>query len=90
MVSGMATKKVTITLDEAELEQLRSLVHDGTSRSVSGFVQHAVRVALADRAEFLAMLDESLAKTGGPLTEAEKVWADGILQSRTAADRTVA
>jgi hypothetical protein len=53
-------------------------------------VQHAVRVALADRAEFLAMLDESLAKTGGPLTEAEKVWADGILQSRTAADRTVA
>jgi hypothetical protein len=38
MVSGMATKKVTVTLDEAQLAQIRSLVQTGTASSVSGFV----------------------------------------------------
>jgi hypothetical protein len=36
MVDGMATKKVTITLDEAQLGQIRSLVQAGTAASVSG------------------------------------------------------
>jgi Arc/MetJ-type ribon-helix-helix transcriptional regulator len=48
MVNGMATKKVTVTLDEAQVEQIRSLVEAGTASSVSGFVQHAVAVALDD------------------------------------------
>src|SRR6185312_2491337 len=48
MVVGMATRKVTITLDEAQLERIRGLVDAGSARSVSGFVQHAVGVALDD------------------------------------------
>ena len=43
----MATRKVTITLDEAQLDQIRFLVQAGTAPSVSGFVQHAVAVARA-------------------------------------------
>lgn len=42
MATGMAIKKVTITLDEAELDGIG--VASGTASSVSGFVQHAVRV----------------------------------------------
>jgi Arc/MetJ-type ribon-helix-helix transcriptional regulator len=44
----MATKKVTVTLDAAQVDQIRSLVEAGTASSVSGFVQHAVAVALDD------------------------------------------
>ena len=64
MVVGMATKKVTITLDEAQVEQIRSLVQARAASSVSGFVQHAVAVALDDVAGWGAMLAEALRETG--------------------------
>ena len=79
MVNGMATRKVTITLDETQLEQIRSLVHAGTAPSVSGFVQHAVSVALDDVAGWGAMLAEALRQTGGALSDDERAWADGVL-----------
>ena len=83
MVCGMATRKVTVTLDEAQLDQIRSLVRAGTARSVSGFVQHAVAVALDDVAGWGAMLAEALRRTGGEPSEAERAWADGILGTGT-------
>jgi Arc/MetJ-type ribon-helix-helix transcriptional regulator len=79
MVSGMATKKVTITLDEAQLDKIRVLVGSGTAQSVSGFIQHAVSVALDDVAGWGAMLAEALRQTGGPLTDEERAWADAVL-----------
>lgn len=79
MVSGMATKKVTVTLDEAQLEQIRSLVQTGTAPSVSGFVQHAVAVALDDVAGWGAMLADALRRTGGEMSDEERAWADGVL-----------
>lgn len=79
MVTGMATKKVTITLDEVQLNQIRSLVAAQTAPSVSGFVQHAVAVALDDVAGWGAMLAEALRDTGGPLTDDERAWADDLL-----------
>ncbi len=75
----MATKKVTVTLDEAQLERIRALVEAGSAPSVSGFVQHSVEVALDDVAGWGALLAEALRQTGGPLSEEERVWADGIL-----------
>jgi len=75
----MATKKVTITIDEAALERIRALVSSGSARSVSGFVQHAVVVALDDVAGWGSLLAEALAETGGPLTDAERAWADDVL-----------
>lgn len=83
MVAGMGTKKVTITLDEVQLRQIRSLVQAGTAPSVSGFVQHAVTVALDDVAGWGAMLAEALKQTGGSLSEDERAWADDVLGTRT-------
>jgi Arc/MetJ-type ribon-helix-helix transcriptional regulator len=79
MVNGMATRKVTITLDELQLARIQSLVAAGTAASVSGFVQHAVAVALDDVAGWGAILAEALRESGGPLTEDERAWADSIL-----------
>jgi Arc/MetJ-type ribon-helix-helix transcriptional regulator len=79
MVVGMATKKVTITLDEDQLERIRALVEAGTTSSVSGFVQHAVGVALDDVAGWGAMLADALGDTGGELSRDERRWADEVL-----------
>jgi Arc/MetJ-type ribon-helix-helix transcriptional regulator len=75
----MATRKVTVTLDEAQLEQIRSLVRAGAAPSVSGFVQHAVGVALDDVAGWGAILAEALRQTGGALSDDERAWADDVL-----------
>ena len=79
MVIGMATAKVTITLQEDQLEEVRALVAAGEATSVSGFVQHAVTVALHDAAGWREMLEDALRQTGGPLTKEERAWADAIL-----------
>jgi len=75
----MATKKVTITLDAAQLAAIRSLVEARSAKSVSAFVQHAVFVSLNDVAGWGALLAAGLDETGGPLTKAERRWADGLL-----------
>jgi Arc/MetJ-type ribon-helix-helix transcriptional regulator len=79
MVTGMASKKVTITLDEAQLERIRAFVGAGMAPSVSGFVQHAVGVSLDDVAGWGALLAEALRETGGPLSDSERAWADEAL-----------
>jgi len=79
MVSGMATKKVTVTLDETQLQRVRALVAAGKAPSVSGFVQHAVGVTLDDISGWGAILAEALTKTGGAVTDDEQAWADEIL-----------
>jgi Arc/MetJ-type ribon-helix-helix transcriptional regulator len=79
MVNGMATKKVTVTLDEGQVQQIRDMVAAGRADSVSGFVQHAVGVALDDIAGWGAMLAQALDASGGPITAEEKVWADAVL-----------
>jgi len=78
----MATRKVTITLDEVQLDRIRKLVEAGNATSVSGFVQHAVSVALDDVAGWGALLAEALRETGGPLTDDERAWADELLGNR--------
>lgn len=79
MVTGMASKKVTITLDEAQLDRIRALVRAGTAPSVSGFVQHAVGTALDDVAGWGALLADALRETGGALSDDERAWADDVL-----------
>jgi len=83
MVIGMATRKVTITLDEGQVGRIRGLVAAGSASSVSGFVQHAVGVALDDVAGWGALLAEALRSTGGPLSDDERQWADGVLGAST-------
>jgi hypothetical protein len=63
----------------AQLDQIRSLVRAQTAPSVSGFVQHAVAIALDDVAGWGAMLAEALRQTGGALSADERAWADDVM-----------
>jgi len=90
MVTGMATRKVTVTLDEEQLARVRGLVASGKARSVSGFVQHAVGVSLDDVAGWGVMLAEALTQTGGNLTPDEEAWADRVLGTGKRRKRSVA
>ena len=87
MASGMATTKVTITLDDEQLRAIRELVQSGKAESVSGFVKHAVDVSLSDLAGWGVLLGLALEETGGPLTAKERAWADAILRQRPKARR---
>ena len=75
----MATRKITITLEDAQVKAIRALVMAGQTPNISKFVQHAVRVSLFDAAGWREMLDEALQQTGGTLTKKERAWADAIL-----------
>jgi Arc/MetJ-type ribon-helix-helix transcriptional regulator len=90
MVTGMASKKVTITLDEAQLDRIRALVQAKNAPSVSGFVQHAVAVALDDVAGWGATLAAALRDTGGALSDDERAWADEVLGVSTRPGRSAA
>jgi Arc/MetJ-type ribon-helix-helix transcriptional regulator len=79
MVFGMATTKLTITLRDDQVEEIRALVAAGHTASVSAFVQHAVGIALSDAVGWREMLEDALKQTGGPLTEEERAWADALL-----------
>lgn len=79
----MATRKVTITLDELQLEHIRNAVASGVAPSVSGFIQHAVRLALEDIVGWGALLADALSATGGPITADERDWADEQLGNST-------
>lgn len=83
----MATTKVTITLDDHQLDEIRALVGAGQARSVSGFVQHAVGIALSDVAGWRELLIDALQQTGGPLTKREREWADALLSPKPAIKR---
>lgn len=82
MVIGMATTKVTITLQNDQFDEIRALVAAGEAASVSGFVQHAVGVALHDAAGWRELLENAMEQTGGPLTNKERAWADAFLIGR--------
>ena len=82
MVTGMATTKLTITLDDDQLDEVRRLVAAGKASSVSGFVKHAVGVALHDAAGWKEMLEGALQQSGGPLTKKDRAWADALLSPR--------
>jgi Arc/MetJ-type ribon-helix-helix transcriptional regulator len=75
----MATRKVTITLHQRQLDRVRALVKSGSAPSVSGFVQQAVAGALDDVAGWGAMLAGALDHSGGELSAEERRWADEVL-----------
>jgi Arc/MetJ-type ribon-helix-helix transcriptional regulator len=82
MALGMAMKKITVTLPEEQIASIKKLIQAGKAESVSGFVQHAVFVSLADVAGWGAMLGQALVETGGPLTAKERAWADSLLRPK--------
>jgi Arc/MetJ-type ribon-helix-helix transcriptional regulator len=75
----MATTKITVTVANHQLEEIRALVAAGAAPGVSAFVKHAIGVALSDAAGWREMLEDALRQTGGPLTKKERTWADALL-----------
>jgi Arc/MetJ-type ribon-helix-helix transcriptional regulator len=82
MVYGIATTKITITLPDRQVEEIRKRVAAQDSRSASGFIQQAVQKSLENAAEFRTMVEEALQETGGPLKPKERAWARKILSAR--------
>ncbi|MBL8228842.1 MAG: hypothetical protein JNL98_10210 [Bryobacterales bacterium] len=75
----MATVKITITLQQEQIEEIRRRVSIHESASVSGFIQRAVQRTLLNSSEFSAMVDQGLMESGGPLTPKERAWAKKAL-----------
>lgn len=91
MVVGMATmQKITVTIPTDSVAAIRALVSEGKADSVSGFVQHAVRVALDDVAGWGSTLTRALDETGGDLTPEERSWADQVLGIKATAPGSAA
>jgi hypothetical protein len=82
MANGMATTKFTITVDTAQFEEIKRIVAAGQAPSVSAFVKKAIDTALNDTQGWDLMLKEILDATGGPMTDAEREWADAALGHR--------
>jgi Arc/MetJ-type ribon-helix-helix transcriptional regulator len=77
MIIGM-TSKIAVSLPDHLVAQARRAVADGRAASVSAYVAAALeeKAKLDDLAD---LLDELLAETGGPLTDAERRRADEII-----------
>jgi Arc/MetJ-type ribon-helix-helix transcriptional regulator len=78
MVIGMATTKVTITVPDEQLAEIKKRVGAREASSVSDFIQNALQKSFENEAVFRAMIQEGLAATGGPLTAKERAWAEGV------------
>jgi Arc/MetJ-type ribon-helix-helix transcriptional regulator len=88
MVICMATTKITITLPDRQLAEIRKRVADQNAPTVSGFIQQAVQKSLENAAEFRAMVKQGLEETGGPLKPKERAWARKTLSPRSRGSRS--
>jgi Arc/MetJ-type ribon-helix-helix transcriptional regulator len=82
MVYGMATRKITITLPDRQIAEIQKRIALQDSPNVSAFIQQAVQRSLESAAEFRAIVDEALRKSGGPLKPKERAWARRVLSAR--------
>jgi Arc/MetJ-type ribon-helix-helix transcriptional regulator len=78
MLLGMTASKIAVSLPYRLVAQAHRAVARGVAESVSAYVAAALeeKGKLDDLA---ALLDEMLAETGGPLTDAERREADAVL-----------
>lgn len=77
----MTRAKVAVTIPRALLANARRAVKDGRADSVSAYVTAALeeKAKLDDLAQ---MLDDMLARTGGPMTPAERREAERMVGAR--------
>ncbi|MCE2513089.1 MAG: hypothetical protein J4F50_11190 [Acidimicrobiia bacterium] len=76
---GRQKVRVTVTIDPDVLTQVKSSIKSGPLRSVSAYVECAVKNQLVEDVNYEAMLAEMLEATGGPLTDEERAEARRIL-----------
>lgn len=72
MITGMTRRaKIAVTLPEELVAAAKSAVATGRAGSVSAYVADAMREK-AKLDDLGALLEEMLAETGGPLTDADR------------------
>jgi len=75
----MRYEKIAISLPLRAAETARTAVRRGKAPSVSAYVAAAIDEK-AKRESWRDLMDEMLAATGGPMTAAERRWADRVLE----------
>jgi hypothetical protein len=79
MMIGMTAHKIAITVPEKTLANARRAVKSGKAKSLSAYVSRAIEQQnMQDDLD--SLLEELLKKSGGPMTAAEKDWADETLE----------
>jgi Arc/MetJ-type ribon-helix-helix transcriptional regulator len=78
MVNGMTVEKITISLPKETVAKARGAIRRGRAKSMSAYIAKAVQQQTDDD-DLLAMLDEILEKSGGPMTPTEIRHADRVL-----------
>jgi hypothetical protein len=82
MINGMTMQKIAVTVPEETLASARRAVKAGRAESLSAYVSRAIeQKTMLDDLDTL--LEELLRESGGPVTPAEKRWADSILSARS-------
>ena len=76
---GKRRARVTVTIDPEVLAQVKLSIKSGPLRSVSAYVEFAVKNQLMEDVNYEAMLVEMLEASGGPLTDEERAEAQRIL-----------
>lgn len=71
------TRKIAVSLPDAQVDSVRRAVEQGRASSVSGFISAAV--ARAERADSLERLLDDLDRELGPVGADDLAWADKAL-----------
>ena len=71
----MTMQKIAVSLPRPLLASARRAVREGRAGNVSAYVASALEEK-TKLDELALLLDEMLAESGGPLTPAERRWAD--------------
>ena len=78
MMIGMTVEKITVSIPHETLKKARGAIRRGRATSLSAYISRALEREEKDN-DLLALLDEMLDQTGGPLTPAEERAADRVL-----------
>lgn len=81
MIVGMTPRKekIAVTLPPELVASAKRAVDSGRASSVSAYIAEAL-AEKEERDDLRVLLDEMLEETGGPVTDAERRWADEILR----------
>ena len=77
MMIGMTRAKIAVSLPPELVAAARKAVKAGRAPSVSAYVEAALAAHVANDDD--SWIEDLLAESGGPMTEAERAWAEQVL-----------
>ena len=78
MMKSITKSKIAISVESDLVDAAKAMVDAGRASSVSAYIAEALeeKLAVDDSQRFF---DELLDESGGPITQEERDWADGLL-----------